>query len=88
MLIKSECQALDKTRHKPAWNLFEQRESCKMAGEICSAACPLNSARSPVSVTSITLYNKPRETARRADGRDGIRRGPPLLLALWLTSAR
>lgn len=27
MLIKSECQALDKTRHKPAWNLFEQHES-------------------------------------------------------------
>lgn len=43
MLIKSECQPLDKTRHKPAWNLFEQREPCKMAREICNAACPLNS---------------------------------------------
>lgn len=47
MLIKSECQPLDKTRHKPTWNLFEQREPCKMAREICSAAWPLNSTHRP-----------------------------------------
>lgn len=40
MLIKSGCQPLDKTRHKPTWNLFEQCEQRKMAREICSrAAC-------------------------------------------------
>lgn len=69
MLIKSECQPLDKTRHKPAWNLFEQRESCKMAREICNATCPLNSPRRPVTVTS---HNTSRETDRRGGGR-----GPP-----------
>lgn len=67
MLIKSECQALDKTRHKPAWNLFEQCASCEMAGEICNVACPLNWARSPVSITSITLYNNSGETDRQTD---------------------
>lgn len=65
MLIKSECQALDKTRHKPAWNLFEQCESCEMAREICNVPCPLNSPRSPVSITSITLYDKSGETDRQ-----------------------
>lgn len=62
MLIKSECQPLDKTRHKPAWNLFEQHESCKMAREICSAACPLNSPHRPVP---ITWHNMSRETDRQ-----------------------
>lgn len=40
MLIKSECQPLDKTRHKPALNLFEQREPSKMAREIRGAVWP------------------------------------------------
>lgn len=65
MLIKSECQALDETRHKPAWNLFEQRQSCKMAREICNVVCPLKLAHRPVSVTPITLNNRSRETGRQ-----------------------
>jgi len=68
MLIKSECQPLDKTRHKPAWNLFEQREPCKMAVEICNAACPLNSTHRPVIVAS---YNMSGETGRQADRQAG-----------------
>ena len=64
MLIKSECQPLDKTRHKLAWNLFEQCELCKMAREICSAAWPLNSTHNPVIITS---HNMSRETDRRPE---------------------
>lgn len=65
MLIKSECQPLDKTRHKPAWSLFEQRELCKMAREICNVACPLNS--------HTTLLPSLRTTCpgRQMDGRTG-----------------
>lgn len=61
MLIKSECQPLDKTRHKLVWNLFEQ---CKMAREICNAACPLNSMHRPVIIAS---YNMSGETDRQTE---------------------
>lgn len=67
MLIKSECQALDKTRHKPAWSLFEQRHSCKMAGEICSVACRLEPAQ-PCSRhlhQSVGQVQRDRRTSRR-----------------------
>lgn len=83
MLIKSECQPLDKTRHKPAWNLFEQREPCKMAREICNAACPLNSTHRPVIVASCNMSGETdrqagKQAGRQADGerRGGIHRGP------------
>lgn len=64
MLIKSECQPLDKTRRKPAQNLFEQRELCEMAREICNAAWPLNPTHRPVIITA---YNTSGETDRLTD---------------------
>lgn len=78
MLIKSECQPLDKTRRKPAWNLFEQRESCKMAREICNVVCPLNS--------HTTLLPSLRTTCpgRQMDGRTGGERcGEPTKAQLF-----
>lgn len=85
MLIKSECQPLDETRHKPAWNLFEQRESCKMAGEICSAARPPNQPAplhvSPYPSTHLhrpvtfTPLNMSTETDRHADRQHPQRTG-------------
>lgn len=75
MQIKSECQPLDETRHKPAWNLFEQRESCKMAREICSAPRP---PHRPVTVTFVQHVR--RDGGRQTDGegerRGGTHRGP------------
>lgn len=83
MLIKSECQPLDKTRHKPAWNLFEQREPCKMAREICRAAWPLNSARQapnphphPLSSLPITCPERDRRIQTDGERRGGIHKGP------------
>ncbi|CAJ1084470.1 unnamed protein product [Xyrichtys novacula] len=74
MLIKSECQPLDKTRRKPARNLFEQREPCKMAREICSAAWPLNPPHRPVIVAA---YNMSGETDRQTDRWRETARNPP-----------
>lgn len=67
MLIKSECQPLDKTRHKPTWNLFEQREPCKMAREICNAACPLNSTHPPRYHRFPQHVRRDRQTCRRRE---------------------
>lgn len=69
MLIKSECQPLDKTRHKLAHNLFEQREPCKMAGEICSAACPLGSTHAAL-LSRLSTTRPERATAERQIGGD------------------
>lgn len=84
MLIKSECQPLDETRHKPAWNLFEQRESCKMAREICSAPRP---PHRPVTVTFVQHVR--RDGGRQTDGegerRGGSHRGPA---SFWQNSTQ
>lgn len=56
-----------------------------MAREMCSAAGPLESTQNPVI---ITYHNMSKETDRHAerDRREGIRRGPPLLFSLRVTS--
>lgn len=52
-----------------------------MAREICNVACPLNWAHSPVSITSVTLYNKSGETDRQTDVVESA--GARLLCSLW-----
>lgn len=69
MLIKSECQALDKTRHKPTWNLFEQHKRCKMARVICRATWPLDAH------THTTLLPSP-STETRRPGRQSTSSAP------------
>lgn len=89
MLIKSECQPLDKTRHKPAWSLFEQCEPCKMAREICRAAWPLNSAHTQPCYHHFCWHvQRRRQTHVQKEGDVEESAEAHLLCSLRVTSAR